>query len=333
MNRHTLVTGLLGLALIWSAGVVQAAARAPIPFSIAASSLSEVYPTLPALRGENSLPVPLPSGRLGGGDRAASPALPITAPPLALAMVYRPGLPLADYWVSEKYDGFRAYWDGSRLLSRQGHVYAAPDWFTAGFPALPMDGELWLGRGQFEALASIVRQQQPHDGWREVRFMVFDLPASGGDVTHRFIQLEQTLSAAGVPWLQAVPQWRVVDEAQLLEQLEAVVANGGEGLMLRRGTASHHSGRSDDLLKLKPKDDAEATVIAYLPGKGKYTGMMGALLVETPTGLRFRIGSGFSDAERRDPPPLGSLITYQYSGLTRHGVPRFARYLRQRQQE
>lgn len=358
MKRHTPGAWLLAWVLIWGWGLVQAAP--PEPLFTDTSSLRQVDPTLP---------LPLPGGRPGGGDRAASPAssvevypaltlpssrggnslphprprgwsggaelaaLSITAPSLTLAMVYQPGLALADYWVSEKYDGFRAYWDGTRLLSRQGRVFPAPDWFIAGFPALPMDGELWLGRGQFEALASIVRQQQPHDGWREVRFMVFDLPAAGGNFTQRLAQLQQTLAAAQVPWLRAVPQWRVADEAQLLEQLDAVVVGGGEGLMLRRGTAPYQSGRSDDLLKLKPREDAEATVIGYLPGKGKYTGMMGALLVETPAGLHFRIGTGFSDAERRDPPPLGSVITYQYSGLTRHGVPRFARYLRLREAE
>lgn len=251
-------------------------------------------------------------------------------PPLTLATVYQPGVPLPEYWISEKYDGFRAYWDGKQLLSRQGNVYAAPLWYTENFPAVPMDGELWAGRGQFETVASIVRQLQPHDGWQQIRFMVFDLPAAEGTFTQRLNVLEQTLAAAQVPWLQPVPQYRLQDEAQLQQQLQDVVAQGGEGLMLRRGTSVHHHGRSEDLLKLKPADDAEATVVGYLPGKGKYTGMMGALVVETADGLRFRIGSGFSDEERRLPPPLGSVITYQFNGYTQRGVPRFARYLRQR---
>lgn len=252
-----------------------------------------------------------------------------TPPPQTLATVYRPGVPVTDYWVSEKYDGFRAYWDGRQLLSRQGHAYAAPVWFTENFPPVPMDGELWAGRQQFETVASIVRQQQPHEGWRQIRFMVFDLPAAEGTFTRRLQVLEQTLLRAQVPWLQPVPQFRVADEAALQRRLEVVIAQGGEGLMLHRGAAHHSTGRSDDLVKLKPSEDAEARVVGYLPGQGKYTGMMGALLVETSTGLRFRIGSGFSDEERRQPPPLGSVITYQFNGHTQRGVPRFARYQRQ----
>lgn len=257
--------------------------------------------------------------------------LVLAAPPsITLATVYQPGVNPTEYWVSEKYDGFRAYWDGKQLLSRQGNAYAAPTWFTEHFPAAPMDGELWAGRGQFETVASIVRQQHPHDGWRQIRFMVFDFPAANGAFTQRLQVLEQTLAAVQVDWLQPVVQFRVADAAELHQHLDAVLALGGEGLMLHRDSAHHRSGRSEDLIKLKPSEDAEASVVGYLPGKGKYTGMMGALVVETPEGIRFRIGSGFSDEERRLPPALGSVITYQFNGHTRRGVPRFARYHRQR---
>jgi DNA ligase-1 len=253
-------------------------------------------------------------------------------PPLTLATVYQPGLPVEEYWVSEKYDGFRAYWDGKQLLSRQGNVYAAPVWFIENFPALPMDGELWAGRQQFETVASIVRQQQPHAGWQNIRFMVFDFPAVDGSFDQRLAVLRQTIAAAQVPWLQAVPQFRVTDAKTLQQHLDAIIAEGAEGLMLHRGTAYYRAGRSDDLIKLKLSEDAEATVVAYLPGHGKYQGMMGALLVETAEGSRFRIGSGFTDEERRVPPPLGSVITYQFNGYTQRGIPRFARYHRQRQE-
>ena len=253
-------------------------------------------------------------------------------PPLTLATVYQPGLPIQEYWVSEKYDGFRAYWDGKQLLSRQGNVYAAPVWFIKNFPTVPMDGELWAGRQQFETVASIVRQQQPHAGWQNIRFMVFDFPAAAGSFDQRLKVLQQTVTAAQVSWLQAVPQFRVADAKTLQQHLDTIIAQGAEGLMLHRGTAHYRAGRSDDLIKLKLREDAEATVVAHLPGQGKYKGMMGALLVETVEGNRFRIGSGFTDEERRDPPPLGSVITYQFNGYTQRGIPRFARYHRQRQE-
>jgi DNA ligase 1 len=92
------------------------------------------------------------------------------APPLMLANVYRGQVALADYWVSEKLDGMRGYWDGEKLLTRGGESIAAPEWFTAGWPKTPLDGELWMGRGQFSRTVSTVRQKVPSDAaWREVR--------------------------------------------------------------------------------------------------------------------------------------------------------------------
>src|SRR5690606_1286923 len=71
-------------------------------------------------------------------------------PALLLANVYQNSADVADYWVSEKLDGVRAYWDGQQLISRQGNRFNAPPWFTANFPDTPLDGELWGGRGTFE---------------------------------------------------------------------------------------------------------------------------------------------------------------------------------------
>ncbi len=254
------------------------------------------------------------------------------APPLLLAEVLRGDVDLSRYWVSEKLDGARAVWDGRSLRFRSGRPVPAPLWFVAGLPPEPLDGELWIGRGQFEALSGIVRRQQPRDEeWRRVRFMVFEQPDGAGSFSERIERLRAIVVRAGVPWLQMVEQFRVADRAALQARLDEVVAGGGEGLMLHRADAPYLTGRSDALLKLKPLLDAEATVIAHLPGRGRLAGTMGALLVETPAGLRFQIGTGFSDALRRAPPPVGSLITYRYRDLTRDGVPRFASYLRRRE--
>jgi DNA ligase-1 len=238
---------------------------------------------------------------------------------------------LSAYWVSEKYDGIRAYWDGHELLTREGNVIHAPMWFVAGWPPDALDGELWIGRGRFEEVASTVRDLKPDDAaWRRVRYMVFDLPAHPGPFTKRLAALKTLLANLSVPWLEFVPQVKVADRAALQRKLQDVVAAGGEGLMLHLGNSLYRGGRSDDLLKFKPLADAEARVIAYLPGKGKYRGLLGALVVQRPDGLRFRLGSGFTDDQRRHPPPIGSWVTYSYQGLTEKGVPRFARFVRVR---
>ena len=109
-----------------------------------------------------------------------------------------------------------------------------------------------------------------------------------------------------------------------------MVREGGEGLMLHRGDSPYRGVRSDDLIKLKTHDDAEAQVVGHLAGKGKYAGMAGTLLVQTPQGQRFKLGSGLSDALRRQPPPVGAWVTYRYRGLNDSGLPRFATFLRVR---
>ncbi len=257
---------------------------------------------------------------------------PLGKPSLMLANIYRQNINLANYLVSEKYDGVRALWDGKELMSRSGHVYHAPRWFTEPFPPQPLDGELWMGRQQFEPLVSAVRSQHPDDAaWRKVKFMVFDLPGSAGVFSQRLERLRRIIDAANTPWLRLVKQDSITSHKELMRKLDKITKAGAEGLMLHRTDSLYRGARSDDLLKLKPYMDAEATVIKQLPGKGKYTGMLGALLVETSNGTRFKIGTGFSDKQRRSPPPVGAVITYQYRGLTRKGVPRFASFLRIRE--
>ena len=250
------------------------------------------------------------------------------APRLMLATGYHAGLDVGDYFVSEKLDGVRGRWDGRALWTRGGQRIDAPAWFTAGWPPVAMDGELWIGRGHFEEASGIVRAQRAVDrDWRRMRFMVFDLPDDPGRFESRVRHMRTLLDKADIAWLRPVEQFRVRDADALDARLAAVVAGGGEGLMLHHRDARYRIGRSDDLLKYKPYSDAEARVVAHTPGKGKYRGMLGALVVERADGLRFRIGSGFSDAQRAAPPPVGSFVTYRYNGVSARGVPRFARFL------
>ncbi|NMG54439.1 DNA ligase [Aromatoleum aromaticum] len=260
-----------------------------------------------------------------------APAETASGPAATLAMVYRDDVDPAAYWVSEKLDGVRALWDGRVLRFRSGLPIAAPQWFLDGLPREPLDGELWIGRRSFEQLSGVVRKQQPvDDEWRQVRYMVFEMPEAPGSFTARIARI-RAVTAGGPSWLDAVEQFRVTDRAALRRRFERVVAAGGEGLMLHRADAPWVAGRSDVLLKLTPWLDAEARVVAHRPGKGRLQGMLGALEVETPDGRRFRIGSGFSDAQRRAPPAIGTSVTYRYRELTAKGLPRFPRYLRVRE--
>jgi DNA ligase-1 len=248
-----------------------------------------------------------------------------------LANVYHQGLNLINYWVSEKYDGVRALWDGEQFISRGGNIYHAPDWFITDFPEQRLDGELWISRQSFELLVSTVRDKIPNDeAWKKVKFMVFDMPDIPQVFDKRLIQLNKAIHVAQIPWLKAVKQIKLKDHQALMDHLAGIKLKGAEGLMLHKGSSLYRGKRSGDLLKVKPYEDAEGIVIGHVAGKGKYKEMLGAMTVLLASGKQFKIGTGFTDAERRNPPKIGSTITYQYRGKTKNGIPRFASFLRVR---
>ncbi len=256
-------------------------------------------------------------------------------PLLMLANVYHEGIDLDQYWISEKYDGVRALWDGEKLVSRGGNTYEAPEWFIRDFPKQKLDGELWIGRQQFELLLSTVRDHEPdNEAWRKVRYMVFDMPELIMSFDSRIPHINKVTKNADIDWLQAVRQWKVSSHKNLMKALAEITDAGAEGLMLHRGYSFYKGKRSGDLLKVKPYQDAEAIVVGHVGGKGKYINKMGALLVETfitetfRDKVRFKLGTGFSDEERLNPPQIGDIVTYQFRGKTKNSVPRFASFLR-----
>jgi DNA ligase-1 len=278
---------------------------------------------------------------LTGAGAAAMPAFAIGrshSPPVGdagaaplLASVYTGQIDPSLCLVSEKFDGVRAVWDGNMLRHRSGRPVSAPAAFIAALPRESLDGELWLGRGRFDALSAIVRKAEPSDAqWRRVRYMVFEMPGAGGSFAERVDRLAAVVARSPSAQVELVAQGRVADRMALQRQLDATVAAGGEGLMLHVASAPYVTGRGDALMKLKPHLDAEAIVVGHRPGAGKYRGFVGALEVEAADGRRFLVGSGLTDALRRDPPPLGTVITYRHRDLTPSGLPRFATYLRQR---
>jgi len=255
-------------------------------------------------------------------------------PPFLLAKNFNENIELSKFFISEKLDGVRAYWDGKNLITRGGHHINAPNWFTQDFPKIPLDGELWLGRNQFEKLSGIVRTQTPIDSdWQKVKYMVFDLPRNLSTFESRYQSLRLLVSQNDSKYLACVKQFEIQSKKLLDEKLSEIVAKGGEGLMLHRKDSLYQARRSFDLQKLKPFDDEEAIVIAHIEGKGKYKNMLGAIEVINKDGIRFKIGSGFSVKERLSPPPINSEITYRFRGKTNKNTPRFATFLRMKEVE
>jgi DNA ligase-1 len=251
-------------------------------------------------------------------------------PPLLLAESWDNVADLSGWWMSEKLDGVRAYWDGKQFLSRLGNLYHAPDWLTKGLPNIPLDGELWIDRKKFQRTVSIVRRQDKSELWKEVRFLVFDAPAVSGGFEERFEFLKRTIASQNPGYASVHHHEQCKDVAALRAELARIESLGGEGLMLRKPGSKYVAGRSSTLLKVKSFLDADAVVIGHQPGAGRHKGRLGALLVRMSDGTEFAVGTGFSDKERADPPAIGTTITFRYQELSDGGVPRFPSYLRVR---
>lgn len=252
-------------------------------------------------------------------------------PNLVLLTKYRPNMDIAGWYMSEKLDGVRAYWNGYQLISRQGHAFHTPDWFTKDFPPFELDGELWSGRGEFEKIQSITSKDEPNEGWRRIAYHVFEVPHASGGLLERLQPIKNYLSQHHATTIRVIPQIPCRDDQHLQTYLKQVVSQGGEGLVLRNPNTLYESGRTANALKVKRFDDMEGVVVGYRPGKGKYIGLVGALQIELESGQRFFVGSGLKDADRKAPPGLGTLITFRHQGFTKRGIPRFASFLRVRE--
>ncbi|EKO3550427.1 DNA ligase [Vibrio fluvialis] len=265
-------------------------------------------------------------------QHSAALANPLAFVPVAQANEYHDGINIYEYWQSEKLDGIRAIWNGKQLLTRNGNPIYAPRWFTDPLPDYALEGELWAGRGHFALVQQTVLDHTPSDeAWRKIDFMLFDMPDAAGDYTKRYYNLIHVVDSASSKHIKYIEHTPVLSEQELLRYLDTLVNENGEGIMLRKVTARYQAGRSNDLLKLKKHQDAEARVVGYKIGNGKYKGLMGSVLVRTDEGTEFYVGTGFSDEQRMNPPEIGSLITYRYNGLTAEGKPRFARFVRVRE--
>ena len=270
--------------------------------------------------------------RLGGAlpqkpVKQAADGEEAAGPPLLLAESWDNAADLSGWWISEKLDGVRAYWDGKQFLSRQGNLFHAPDWFIEGLPGIPLDGELWIGRKKFQRTVSIVRRQDKTELWNEVRYLVFDAPAAAGGFEDRLAAVKAELAARNPKFARPLEHQLCKDIASLRAELARVEALGGEGVMLRQPGSKYEAGRSATLLKVKNFLDAEAVVIGHQAGAGKHKGRLGALGVRLPSGVEFFIGTGFSDHERGQPPAIGSTVTFRYQELSEGGVPRFPSFV------
>jgi DNA ligase-1 len=247
--------------------------------------------------------------------------------PVPLALPLDNFTDIQSYYVSEKYDGVRAYWDGSSLYSRQGKKIVLPKNFTKHWPQETLDGELWLGRGRFSQLMSLLQRKDKTDKkWQEVTYMVFDAPDVKGTLMARQVFLKSLLSEHLGAHLQWVEQKVFANEHTLKVWYQTLLGQDAEGIILRKKDSLYISGRDANYRKYKPYQVGKAQVIGYQPGRGKFKGMVGSLILKELNGVVFQAGSGLTDKQRRQPPLIGAWVLFRYQGRGTQRRPRFPVY-------
>lgn len=247
------------------------------------------------------------------------------SPALFTLEIYN-GQQINGWMLFEKYDGVRALWNGSHFVSRNGNRFNAPQWFTQDLPNTPLDGELHMGRGRFQQVPGAVRRIQPCDAeWRRLRFHVFDAPDVAGAFAHRMAAVENAVN--GCRFAQAAHHRIVGNELHMAAIFAEIVAGGGEGVVLRNPQANY--GDAGSAIKHKPIYTDEAVVTGYSWGD---RGQIRSLTCQWGD-VVFKLGDGFTDAERENPPEIGAPVTFEYEATTDSGKPRFARFLAVRDYE
>ena len=245
-------------------------------------------------------------------------------PDLLLLNNYSNDINVTSWYMSEKLDGVRAYWNGDKLISRNGKVFSAPEFFTKDFPKTKLDGELWSKRSDFSHISSIVNTKLSNERWKDLTYNVFEVPNAAGSLTERLLKVNES------QYIRVVPQIKVKNKKHLDTFLKSIEIKGGEGVVVRNENLNYYTGRNNNALKVKSYIDEECEVIGHNKGSGKYNNMLGSLVCKMDNSKRVKIGTGFNDEQRRYPPEIGAIITFKYYGLTSKGNPRFPVFLRRK---
>ncbi|MDZ7759266.1 MAG: DNA ligase [Desulfovermiculus sp.] len=234
---------------------------------------------------------------------------------------------ISGWYMSEKLDGIRGYWDGENLLTRSGRTIHAPGWFTHDFPEFELDGELWAGRGNFHLVQKTVLDTEPSSDWKRISYNIFEVPHAPGDFSARLKKAKEWFGDHNCAHVRVIPQITCLGHKHLQRFLQKIEAQKGEGVIVKDPQKSYSGCTSAHVLKVKSFEELEGTVIGINPGKGKFKNMMGSLTIALKNGETFKLGTGFTREQRKDPPGIGSQVRCKHYGWTRHDKPRFASFL------
>lgn len=233
------------------------------------------------------------------------------------------------WYMSEKLDGIRAYWDGKELKTKNGNKIFVPKGFLTNFPTFKLDGELWTKRSDFENIQSIILDKIPSKNWDKITYNIFEVPNSKGDFLQRLKKAKIWFEKHPNKYIRFIKQIKCKDKNHLNNFLEKLVNQKAEGVIIKNAKLPYFGNRSNNILKVKKFFDMEGEIIQI----NKKDNRMKSLLIKLKNGITFNLGGGFSKNQRLNPPKIGQIVTFKYYGFTKYQKPKFASFLRVRKKE
>lgn len=234
-------------------------------------------------------------------------------------------------WImSEKLDGIRAYWNGKKLLSKNGNKIYIPKELIKNYPSFHLDGELWTKRNDFENIQSIVLDKTPTKKWKEITYNIFEVPNQKGNFNQRIKVLKDWIKTNKNTNIRVIRQVKCKNKKHLNSYLKTLLDKKAEGVIIKNPNISYFTGRNKNILKVKKFKDMEGKVIAI---NYNINNKFKSLKILLKNNIEFNLGGGFTNEEKINHPKIGDTVTFKYYGLTKYKKPKFASFLRIRKEE
>ncbi len=236
-----------------------------------------------------------------------------------------------NWYVSEKFDGFKIRWIKGKLYTRAGQELKAPEWFIKLLPSEDIEGEAYFGKNTFHKTASL-RSESNHRTWTKICFYVFDLINYELTWIERQAKLEEIAKEWKDHHIKLVSWKEIKSIAHLEQEFQQIIKNDGEGVILADPWGLYKDGHVEHILKYKKAKDAEAIIVGYRIDETKACRLVSLEVnplnehTKKPNEkLTFNIGTGLKVSDRykyQDKFPIGTIVTYTYELMGANGKPR-----------
>ena len=214
----------------------------------------------------------------------------------------------------------------SKFLSRIGNQILD---LSQGIDGVFFDGELTdLDRKSVSGKVTQMMKGSPKESiGDDLLFNIFDVEPTKtikdgkgtSGYTERRALLEQFFKNKSFENIKIAQKWEAKTKDELMPIYEQIVANGGEGVIMKDPSHVYECKRSKSWIKFKEVQDCDLVVTGWYPGEGKREGFIGGFICKDSSGeYQVKVGSGFTEQDlielSKDPNDIiGKIVAIQYN--------------------